>query len=231
MRSERFNFPNAKGEKLAATLDLPLGKPTAFALFAHCFTCGKDMLAAKRIAERLDRRTASPCCASTSPASAPARASSPTRISPPTSMIWSPPPIICARRIGAPAILIGHSLGGAAVLAAAHRIARGARGRDHRRARRSRARHRPVQGSTSPTIKRARRGRGALAGRPFRISANSSTTWPSRSCSDCLADLRKALLVFHSPTDDLVGIDNASRSSAPPSIRRASSRSPTPTIC
>ena len=53
MRSERFTFPNAKGEQLAATLDLPLGKPTAFALFAHCFTCGKDNLAAKRIAERL----------------------------------------------------------------------------------------------------------------------------------------------------------------------------------
>ena len=53
MRSERFNFPNATGEQLAATLDLPLGKPTAFALFAHCFTCGKDNLAAKRIAERL----------------------------------------------------------------------------------------------------------------------------------------------------------------------------------
>jgi len=53
MRTERFEFPNAQGEKLAATLDLPLGEPTAFALFAHCFTCGKDILAAKRIAERL----------------------------------------------------------------------------------------------------------------------------------------------------------------------------------
>ncbi len=53
MRTERLEFPNAKGEKLAALLDLPLGKPAAFALFAHCFTCGKDNLAAKRIAERL----------------------------------------------------------------------------------------------------------------------------------------------------------------------------------
>ena len=53
MRTERLEFPNAKGEKLSALLDLPLGKPAAFALFAHCFTCGKDNLAAKRIAERL----------------------------------------------------------------------------------------------------------------------------------------------------------------------------------
>ena len=54
MRSERFNFPNAKGEPLAATLDLPLGKPTAYALFAHCFTCGKDNLAARRIIRAAD---------------------------------------------------------------------------------------------------------------------------------------------------------------------------------
>jgi hypothetical protein len=53
MRSERFEFPNSKGEKLAGVIDLPLGEPTAFALFAHCFTCGKDSRAAKRIAERL----------------------------------------------------------------------------------------------------------------------------------------------------------------------------------
>src|SRR3569833_64685 len=53
MRSSRFNFPNAKGQLLAATLDEPLGKPSAYALFAHCFTCGQNNLAAKRIAERL----------------------------------------------------------------------------------------------------------------------------------------------------------------------------------
>src|SRR3569833_944059 len=53
MRSSRFTFPNAKGELLAATLDEPLGKPAAYALFALCFTCGQNNLAAKRIAEKL----------------------------------------------------------------------------------------------------------------------------------------------------------------------------------
>ena len=53
MRTERLKFSNHKGEKLAALFDLPLGKPNAFALFAHCFTCGKDNLAAKRISEGL----------------------------------------------------------------------------------------------------------------------------------------------------------------------------------
>ena len=53
MRTERLQFANAKGDKLAALIDLPLGKASAFALFAHCFTCGKDNLTAKRISERL----------------------------------------------------------------------------------------------------------------------------------------------------------------------------------
>src|SRR4051812_43862278 len=56
MRTERFDFPNARGHTLAALLHRPAGEPAAFALFAHCFTCGKDNLAAKRIAETLAER-------------------------------------------------------------------------------------------------------------------------------------------------------------------------------
>ena len=51
MPAERFDFPNAQGQKLAALLDRPVGEPRAYALFAHCFTCGKDIHAAKRVAE------------------------------------------------------------------------------------------------------------------------------------------------------------------------------------
>ena len=97
MRSERFEFPNGKGEKLAGVLDLPLGEPTAFALFAHCFTCGKDIRAAKASPSGW-RSAASRCCASISPGWAAAKANSPTRIFPPTSTTWSPPPTTCARR-------------------------------------------------------------------------------------------------------------------------------------
>src|ERR1700694_19921 len=53
MPAERFDFPNAEGHNLAALLDGPAGVPRAYALFAHCFTCGKDVHAAKRIAEGL----------------------------------------------------------------------------------------------------------------------------------------------------------------------------------
>src|SRR5204863_337856 len=47
---ERFQFEGSEGQQLAAALDLPEGEPVAYALFAHCFTCGKDVLAARRIA-------------------------------------------------------------------------------------------------------------------------------------------------------------------------------------
>jgi alpha/beta superfamily hydrolase len=51
MPAERFDFPNAQGQKLAALLDRPDGPVRATALFAHCFTCGKSNRAARRIAE------------------------------------------------------------------------------------------------------------------------------------------------------------------------------------
>ena len=53
MPAERFDFPNADGHRLAGLLDRPIAETRAYALFAHCFTCGKDSRAAKRIADGL----------------------------------------------------------------------------------------------------------------------------------------------------------------------------------
>jgi len=54
--TERFQFAGTGGHQLAAALDLPDGAITAYALFAHCFTCSKDVLAAKRIAATLSAK-------------------------------------------------------------------------------------------------------------------------------------------------------------------------------
>jgi uncharacterized OsmC-like protein/alpha/beta superfamily hydrolase len=108
----------------------------------------------------------------------------------------------------APAILIGHSLGGAAVLAAAHRIP------DARAVVTIAAPCDPghVTGLFKEEIDRIR-AQGEvevkLAGRPFRIKREFLDDVAEKKLQDCLANLRKALLVFHSPTDDLVGIENA----------------------
>ena len=53
MPTEKFTFPGHSGHDLAARLDLPDGPHLATALFAHCFTCGKDIVAARRISARL----------------------------------------------------------------------------------------------------------------------------------------------------------------------------------
>ena len=114
------------------------------------------------------------------------------------------------RTLAAPAILIGHSLGGAAVLAAAHRIPEAravvtidapfdpahVAGLFRRPGRRN-----PGEGRGRSDARRA--GRSAFA-------ALSSTTSPNRGSRAPVASLRKALLVFHAPTDDIVGIENAS---------------------
>ena len=122
MRSEKFTFPNATGEQLAATLDMPLGKPTAFALFAHCFTCGKDNLAARRIAERLTIHGIAVLRFDFTGLGASQGEFANTHFSSNVEDLVAAADHL-RKMYAAPAILIGHSLGGCAVLAAAHRIA------------------------------------------------------------------------------------------------------------
>jgi len=209
MRTERFEFPNAQGEKLAATLDLPLGKPMAFALFAHCFTCGNDMLAAKRIAERLSiNGIATLRFDFTGLGGSESEFANTHFSSNVADLVAAADHLRQTHR--APAILIGHSLGGAAVLAAAHRIA------EARCVVTIAAPCDPAH--VSDLFKEhveAIRDRDdvevALAGRPFTIKREFLDDVAEQKLQDCLSSLRKALLVFHSPTDEVVSIDNASR--------------------
>ena len=123
MPSERFEFPNARGEKLAALLDRPAAEPVAYALFAHCFTCGKDVLAAKRIAEGLTSRGIAVLRFDFTGLGGSGGEFANTTFSSNVGDL-----VAAANHLRemyrAPAILIGHSLGGAAVLAAAAQIAR-----------------------------------------------------------------------------------------------------------
>ena len=130
MRSERFDFPNSKGEKLAAVLDLPLGKPTAFTLFAHCFTCGKDMLAAKRIAEQLTMHGIGVLRFDFTGLGGSEGEFANTQFSSNVDDLIAAADHL-RKRHAAPAVLIGHSLGGTAMLAAAQKF-RSARGRNYR---------------------------------------------------------------------------------------------------
>src|SRR5437660_7864042 len=118
MPSERFDFPNARGEKLSALLDRPAGTPIAYALFAHCFTCGKDNLAAKRIAEALTALGIAVLRFDFTGLGASEGEFANTSFSSNVADLVAAADAL-RRTTRAPAILIGHSLGGAAVLAAA----------------------------------------------------------------------------------------------------------------
>jgi putative redox protein len=209
MRTERFEFPNAKGDKLAALLDWPIGEPTAFALFAHCFTCGKDNLAAKRISERLAMIGIAVLRFDFTGLGGSEGAFADTHFtSNIDDLVAAAEHLRKAHR--APAILIGHSLGGAAVLAAAHRIPES----------------RCVVTVAAPsdpahvtglfkdevgTIRDQGETQVTLAGRPFTVRREFLDDIAEQMLMERIAHLKKALLIFHSPTDELVGIDNATR--------------------
>src|SRR6266446_1993869 len=205
----RFDFPNASGERLAGLLDRPMGEPTAYALFAHCFTCGKDILAAKRIAEALTGLGIAVLRFDFTGLGASAGEFANTTFSSNVADLVAAADHL-RRTHQAPALLIGHSLGGAAVLAAASAVAEA----------------RAVVTIAAPSdpghvahlfkdrVAEIRAGgevEVALAGRPFRIRREFLDDVAEHKLAAQLADLRKALLIFHSPTDDIVGIDNASR--------------------
>src|SRR5262249_35116593 len=122
MPAERFDFPNARGQNLAALLDRPAGEPRAYALFAHCFTCGKDIHAAKRIAEGLTALGIAVLRFDfTGLGSSEGEFANTTFSSNIVDLVAAANEL--RRRAAAPAILIGHSLGGTAVLAAAAEVA------------------------------------------------------------------------------------------------------------
>ena len=113
------------------------------------------------------------------------------------------------RTVAAPTILIGHSLGGAAVLAAAHRIAE-ARAVVTIAAPFDPAHVVGLFGEKVAELADKDEVEVTLAGRPFRIRRTLLDDIAQQNLSPLVAGLHKALLVFHSPTDDTVGIDNAS---------------------
>jgi uncharacterized OsmC-like protein/alpha-beta hydrolase superfamily lysophospholipase len=209
MPAEQFDFFNAEGQRLAGLLDNPPGEARAYALFAHCFTCGKDVHAARRIAEGLTALGIGVLRFDfTGLGSSEGEFANTTFSSNVADLIAAADQLRKVKR--APAILIGHSLGGAAVLAAGSAIPE--------------ARAVVTIGAPSDPAHVAGllkdrlaeiNARGeidvTLAGRPFRIRRAFLDDVAEQQLSGRVADLHKALLIFHSPTDDIVGIDNASR--------------------
>jgi putative redox protein len=209
MSTERFQFTGEGGHQLAAALDLPDGEPVAYALFAHCFTCGKDVLAAKRIAAALSTKgIATLRFDFTGLGSSEGDFANATFSSNVADLIRAADHLRSVRK--APAILIGHSLGGAAMLAAAGKIP------EAQAVVTISAPSDPshVTGLFKDHVDRIReqgKAEVSLAGRPFTIKREFLDDVAEQRLLDQVHNLHKALLVMQSPTDDTVGIDNATR--------------------
>ena len=209
MPTERFQFASSEGHQLAAALDTPDGSIHAYALFAHCFTCGKDVLAAKRIAVALAARGIAVLRFDfTGLGSSEGDFANSTFSSNVADLVRAADHLRQTRK--APAILIGHSLGGAAIHAAAGQIPEA----------------KAVVTIAAPSdpghvthlfkdriedIRTQGNVEVQLAGRPFHIKREFLDDVAEHNLMAQIAKLHEALLIMHSPTDDTVGIDNATQ--------------------
>lgn len=206
--SQKLTFIGGNGHELAARLDLPGGPTRAFALFAHCFTCSKDIQAARRIADALAQEGIGVLRFDFTGLGSSQGEFANTNFSSNVADLVAAADELRAR-FQAPAILIGHSLGGAAVLAAAASIPEakavvtiGAP---------SDVGHVLHQlGSSLDQVRETGQAEVKLAGRPFTIQRQFVEDAEAQNLAETIANLRKALLVLHAPRDETVGIDNAS---------------------
>lgn len=206
----KVTFTGSGGDQLAARLDLPDGTPAAFVVFAHCFTCSKDIAAATRVSRGLIEHGFGVLRFDfTGLGSSEGEFANTNFSSNIEDLVLAAGWLRDHHR--APAILVGHSLGGAAVLAAASRIpevtAVATIGAPFDPAH--------LTGLFPPaTLARLQRDGEAdveLAGRTFRVRRQLLDDLNAQRQTDAIRDLRRALLVFHAPGDQLVGIDNARR--------------------
>lgn len=208
MNTKRITFPNAGGERIAARLELPEDEqPLAYALFAHCFTCSKDLKAVVNISRALSSRRIAVLRFDFTGLGESEGDFSATSFSSEVSDLVAAANFL-EREYEAPRLLIGHSLGGAAVLAAAAGIPSttavvtiGAPFDP--------ANVRRLLGETTEQIEKSGQATVSISGREFTIRKSLLDDLDSQQPAETLRQLKAALLVMHSPRDQVVGIENA----------------------
>jgi putative redox protein len=209
MLTERLDFPGPHG-KISAKLDVPDGTPRAYGVFAHCFTCSKDVLAATRISQGLAALGVAVLRFDFAGLGASGGDFADTNFSSNVEDLVTAVDFL-REKFAAPKLLIGHSLGGAAVLAAAQRVPEA----------------KAIVTIAAPSdpyyvvdnllsehvdaIAKLGEARVRLAGRDFNIRQHFVEDAAQHQVHDCIANLGRPLLVMHAPQDDTVGMDNATR--------------------
>jgi putative redox protein len=203
-------FIGSGGDQLAARLDLPDAEPRAFALFAHCFTCSKDLAAATRISRGLVERGFGVLRFDFTGLGSSEGEFDNTNFSSNIEDL-----VLAAGWLRehheAPAVLVGHSLGGATVLAAAGQVPEAVAvatiGAPFDPAHVTEL----FPGTVRDRLERDGEADVQLAGRTFRVRRQLLDDLGAQNLTDVIRSLRRALLVFHSPVDEIVDVDNARR--------------------
>jgi uncharacterized OsmC-like protein/alpha/beta superfamily hydrolase len=210
MQFQKLVFENANGDKLAARLDLPIDeKPIAFAVFAHCFTCTKSFNAVVNINRALAREGIAVLRFDFTGLGESEGDFAETGLSSNVSDLVAAADYL-ESNFEAPKLLIGHSMGGPAVLLAAARIP-SAVAVATISAPFDLARITNFLGSSREEIEAKGEAEISVAGRKFRIKKKFLDDLEQSHMEETIRNLRKALIVFHSPQDTIVGIENAAR--------------------
>jgi uncharacterized OsmC-like protein/pimeloyl-ACP methyl ester carboxylesterase len=209
MTTERLRIPGHSGTDLAARLDLPEGKQVATALFAHCFTCSKDIPAAKRISQRLAANGIAVLRFDFTGLGHSDGEFANTTFTSNVADLKAVADYMADRGM-APSLLVGHSLGGAAVLKLAPDVPSvkavvtlGA----------------PFDpghvthnfGGALNDIRENGKAEVNLGGRPITIGQAFVEDVSAASLTQSLRASKAALLVMHAPRDAIVGVENATR--------------------
>jgi putative redox protein len=209
MPNHRVEFPGSLGHALAGRLDLPDGAPSAWAVLAHCFTCSKDTKAAAYVAQALAVEGYGVLRFDFTGLGGSGGDFANTHFSSNVDDLVAAADWLRAHH-GAPTLLIGHSLGGAAVLAAASRIA------DARAVATLGAPFDPAHvthqfGASLAAIEADGQAQVNLGGRPFTIRRSFLEDVNSQAQVQRIRELRRPLLILHAPGDTVVDMDNARR--------------------
>jgi uncharacterized OsmC-like protein/alpha/beta superfamily hydrolase len=210
VQTERLTFRGATGVTLSARLELPADeRPLAYAIFAHCFTCSKNYKAVVNISRALAQaRVAVLRFDFTGLGESEGEFAETTFSSNVDDLVAAAEFLV--QKYEAPAILIGHSLGGAAVLQAAHRVpACKAVVTINAPAEPQHVKRHLT--SSLDDIEKCGEAEVLLAGRPFTIKKKFLDDLNRQNMSEVIGALNRALLVFHSPADAIVGIENGDR--------------------
>lgn len=206
-RIVRISFPGGSGAELAARLDLPAGPARAFALFAHCFTCSKDLQSASRIASKLIESGYGLLRFDFTGLGSSEGEFANTNFSSNVEDLVAAATWL-REQYRAPQLLVGHSLGGAAVIVAADQIPEvravatiGAPSDSGHAAR--------LFDGALDEIKRDGSADVVLAGRTFTIRQQLIDDLHAGRVGEAAERLKRPLLVMHSPVDNTVGVEHA----------------------